>query len=147
MQVAVNATNIIDNRLYDIRATKLSNAAGKCSLRKLECRARTSGRRESDRQNEIKLGAVPIPQDVSSQHVSEVEESVSGPIKANSKPKIRTWKAKARAQTEKGSIMGRQTKAKRPSSTLSGQSPKSKRTKLNSQIKLPTAKLRITPLQ
>ena len=122
MQVAVNATNIRDNKLHDIGEVKLSNATGKCSPRKLECRAGTSGRRECERQNEIKLRAVPIPQDISSQNISEVEESVNGPIKANSKPKIQKWKAKARAQTEKGSIMGRQTKAKRSSSTLSGQS-------------------------
>ena len=89
MQVAVNATNIIDNRLYDIGEAKLSNTAGKCSPRKLECRAGTSGRQESERQNEIKRGVVPNPQDISSQNISEVEELVSGPINANSKPKSR----------------------------------------------------------
>ena len=39
--------------------------------------------------------------------------------------------------------MGRQTKAKRPSSTLSGQSPKSKRAKLNSLNKALNNKLQI----
>ena len=89
MQVAVNGTNIRDIRLHDIGEAKLSNAAGKCSPRKLECRAGTSGRRESERQNEIKLGAIPNPQDISSHNILEVEESVNGPIKANSKPKSR----------------------------------------------------------
>ncbi|KAH9783095.1 zinc knuckle protein [Citrus sinensis] len=63
-----------DNRLYDIGEAKLSNTAGKCSPRKLECRAGTSGRQESERQNEIKRGVVPNPQDISSQNISEVEE-------------------------------------------------------------------------
>ncbi|KAH9672148.1 reverse transcriptase domain-containing protein [Citrus sinensis] len=115
IQVAVKAINIRDNRLHDIGEAKLSNAAGKCSPRKLECRAGTSGRRESESHN-----------------ILEVEESVNGPIKANSK-----------AQIEKGSIMGRQTKTKRPSSTLSGQSPKSKRAKLNSPNKALNNKLQI----
>ena len=49
MQVAVKATNIRDSRLHDIGEAKLSNAAGKCSPRKLQCRAGTSGKRESER--------------------------------------------------------------------------------------------------
>ena len=39
--------------------------------------------------------------------------------------------------------MGRQTKTKRPNSTLSGQSPKSKRAKLNSPNKALNNKLQI----
>ncbi|KAH9650223.1 putative reverse transcriptase/RNA-dependent DNA polymerase [Citrus sinensis] len=53
MQAAVNGTNIRDNRLHDIGEAKLSNAAGKCSPRKLECRAGTSGRRECESRHYI----------------------------------------------------------------------------------------------
>ena len=142
MPVAVKATNIKDIR-HDTGDENLTNAAGKCSPREMEGKAGSCERRESRWVKVFEQRATKTTQKERSQNLSEIEESVNGPVKTNPRPKTRRWKAKAREQTKRGSIFERHAKTKHPSSTISGQSPKSKRAKLNSPSKALNNKLQI----
>ena len=142
MSVAVKATNIRDSR-HDAGHENLTNAAGKSSPREMEGKAGSCERRESGGVKVFDQRATQTTQKERSQNQSEIEESVNGPIKTNLRPKTRRWKAKAREQTERGSIFEGKAKTKRPSSAISGQSPKSKRAKLNSPSKAINNQLQI----
>ncbi|KAH9681142.1 reverse transcriptase domain-containing protein [Citrus sinensis] len=142
MPVAVKATNIRDSR-HDTWDENLTNPAGKCSPREMEGKAGSCERRESRWVKVFEQRATKTTQKERSQNLSEIEESINGSVKTNPRPKTKRWKAKAREQTERGSLFERHAKTKRPSSTISGQSPKSKRPKLNSPSKALNNKLQI----
>lgn len=81
MRAAIWATNLRDNEQQDVWNKKLINAVVKFSPKQGDIKAENCRKRESGSLNETKNKVAQNPQEINSQHISEVDEPVNGPAK------------------------------------------------------------------